>query len=237
MDNSGHTAGARAALTDAGTKALYDYWNALRNGRGAPLRREVDPTVLRGLLSSIFMLEMIDTQHAIFRIAGTALCAAFGREFRDHNFIEIWDKDSRTDVLHLLQRVTTRCEVGLIAAQAATLDRTVIPGEFLVLPLSDTNGQRTRVIGIAGCGERLQRLGWRKIVRLNARTIVSFDPASTVMPFVADTDASQRLTILRPPLQVVKTTSASVPPGLTQIKPARPNPWREHIRTLLQLDE
>ena len=228
--------GTRAVLTDPSTKALFDYWNALRNGRAAPIRREVDPVALRTILPRIFMLEMVDANHAIFRIAGTALCAAFGREFRDHNFVELWDRESRRDVLTLVQRVVERCEVGLIDAEAATLDRTVIKGEFLLLPLSDVNGHRTRLIGVAGCGERLERLGWRKLVRLSAKSTVAVDPAATAVAFRGE-DNERPTPAMRPPLAIVKPTSLSQKGATPPMRPVAVNPWRERLRLLLQLDE
>lgn len=222
--------GPRPALADASTKALYDYWNALRNGRALPLRREVDPIALRNILSRIFMLEMIDPHHAVFRIAGTALCAAFGREFRDHNFVEIWDRSARPEIINLFRRMTTHAEAGLINAEAATLDRSVIKCEVLILPLSDSNGQTTRLIGVAGCTESLERLGWRKLVRLHATRVACFDPTATVVSFSGEDSA-------RPMLSVVQPASGEpMPPGVTRL-PSGVIPWRDKLRTLLQIDE
>lgn len=223
--------GPRPALSDASTKALYDYWNALRNGRALPLRREVDPSAIRSLLPRIFMLEVVDAHHVIFRIAGTAICAAFGREFRDHNFIDVWNPTSRVDIVELLRRIACDHEAGLVRAEAATLDKSVVDCELLILPLKDANGATTRLIGVAGCQESLERLGWRKLVHLRALTSATFDPSETVVSFSGEES-------LRPPLAVVASPRPEARPrAVTPISSATGNSWRERLRLLLQLDE
>ena len=38
-----------------------------------------------------FILQRFDSEHAVFRLAGTEICHLFGREFRDQNFLNLWE--------------------------------------------------------------------------------------------------------------------------------------------------
>ena len=67
------------ALSQPVSKAVYDYWNALRNGRPLPLRRDIDPARMRSFLPHIMLLERVSSEETIFRLAGTSICHAFGR--------------------------------------------------------------------------------------------------------------------------------------------------------------
>ena len=63
-----------------GTIALFQYWNRLRDGRPAPRRTEVEPADIKTLLADTFILEKDTRGEAVFRLAGTRLCAIYGRE-------------------------------------------------------------------------------------------------------------------------------------------------------------
>ena len=91
-------------LTDRGTSAMKDqktidlflYWNRLRNGRPAPRRHEIEPADIRSLLGDTFILEEDTRGQAIFRLAGTRLCALFGQELKGFVFASLWnDRDRR----------------------------------------------------------------------------------------------------------------------------------------------
>ena len=60
------------------TRALFDYWNDLRNGRAAPFRSEIDPRKISISLENMFVMEALPNGQLRFRVAGTGLCAQFG---------------------------------------------------------------------------------------------------------------------------------------------------------------
>ena len=79
-----------------GSMALFQYWNRLRDGRPAPKRTEIEPADIKGLLADTFILERDSRGEAVFRLAGTRLCATFGRELKGFSFPSLWrPKDQR----------------------------------------------------------------------------------------------------------------------------------------------
>ena len=68
----------------------------LRNGRPAPKRTEIEPADIKRLLADTFILEKDTRGEAMFRLAGTRLCAIYGRELKGFSFPSLWrERDQR----------------------------------------------------------------------------------------------------------------------------------------------
>ncbi len=83
-------------------RELFDYWNERRGERLAPERAEIEPSAIRHVLGDTFVLEVNGAGNHLFRIAGTRLCALFGRELKTESFLPLWqrsaqDCDARAD--------------------------------------------------------------------------------------------------------------------------------------------
>ena len=76
-------------------QTLYGYWNALRAGRIAPRRLEIEPSRIGSILSETFMLERTDPATYHYRLAGTRLCEIFGFELRGTNLLDGWSEADR----------------------------------------------------------------------------------------------------------------------------------------------
>jgi hypothetical protein len=61
-------------------RELFDYWNERRGRRAAPERGDIEPGDIRGVLADTFILAFDAPASHPFRIAGTRVCALFGRE-------------------------------------------------------------------------------------------------------------------------------------------------------------
>ena len=77
------------------SRDLYAYWNALRLGRTAPERGDIDPAAIRQILAYTFILEvspvrMPQAREVTFRLSGTRLNALFQRDLKSRSFAEIW---------------------------------------------------------------------------------------------------------------------------------------------------
>jgi len=59
--------------------------------RAAPERSDIEPDAIRRALADTFIVAYDRGNGHAVRIAGTRLCAAFGREFRGAAFIDLWD--------------------------------------------------------------------------------------------------------------------------------------------------
>lgn len=78
------------------TIALFQYWDRLRGERPAPQRAEIEPADIKSLLADTFILEQDGRGEAIFRLAGTRVCAAYGRELKGYSFPLLWSlRDQR----------------------------------------------------------------------------------------------------------------------------------------------
>lgn len=177
MAQSGSGGGRTLGLRAEAGKQLYDYWNALRNGAAAPDRRDVDPAALRRFLASTLILEFTGDAHLLFRIAGTTVCCAFGRELRDHNFVSLWDGDARNEFLGAAA-VMRKSALGIVARfEALTLDRRAHDGEFVLLPLGGKSGPISGAIGHFHLYKGIENLAHGRLVRLNSKVMEVLDPA------------------------------------------------------------
>ena len=134
-------------MKHASTRELYDYWTSRRGTRAAPERNEIEPGAIRRVLADTFMLNFDPRGGHPFRIAGTRVCAAFGRELKGAAFTEIWDADSRQLVRDILAVVATE-SVGVVAAASGQSRAGAPLGlELLALPLAHRGGASTRILG------------------------------------------------------------------------------------------
>ena len=100
-------------------KELFDYWNHRRGRRAAPDRADIEPGAIRSVLADTFILSFDERSGHPFRIAGTRVCAAFGRELKNDPFLDLWDAESRAQVRDLLNVVTNET-VGVVASARGT---------------------------------------------------------------------------------------------------------------------
>ena len=100
------------------TRAVFDYWNKKRGTRPAPARADIDPTEIRHALGDTFMLAADFVDQLRFRLAGTRVCALFGREIKGEAFAALWSETSRQSIDDLLAIVTNEA-TGAVAGLTA----------------------------------------------------------------------------------------------------------------------
>jgi hypothetical protein len=133
-------------------RELYYYWNVQRGLRPAPERADIEPGAIRRALADTFILDQtIAIGHAagrhLFRVAGTRLCAAFGRELRGTTFLNLWDQESTRRISDLVG-VVTREFVGAVAgARGCSAEGDVLDFELVLLPLHHQTATDARVLG------------------------------------------------------------------------------------------
>jgi hypothetical protein len=134
-------------MKHSSTRELFDYWNLRRGTRSAPERGEIEPGAIRRVLADTFMLNFDPRIGHPFRIAGTRVCAAFGRELKGTAFTEIWAGASQDPVRDVLATVASE-QVGVVAgACGRSCEGAALELEFLVLPLAHRGGASTRILG------------------------------------------------------------------------------------------
>jgi hypothetical protein len=72
-------AGFIEAPRDPRTKALYEYWDGLRQGRTMPARADIDPTRIPGLLPYIIMYDVTPGGGYTIRLVGEEVVGFVGR--------------------------------------------------------------------------------------------------------------------------------------------------------------
>ena len=130
-------------------RELFDYWNERRGERLAPERADIEPAAIRHVLGDTFVTEMSGSENHQFRIAGTRLCALFGRELKAESFLKLWSRTGQTAIRELLAVVMDE-KVGVVAsATGTTADDILAPInlELLLLPLAFRSRGEARVMG------------------------------------------------------------------------------------------
>ncbi len=135
-------------MKHAASQELYAYWEERRGKRSAPERADIEPGAIRQVLSDAFILALDSGAGHPFRLAGTRVCALFGRELKGESFIGLWAAASQPIVSDLLAILIDE-RVGTVAGVTAhSADGDPIDLELLLLPLGASRPSLARTIGI-----------------------------------------------------------------------------------------
>jgi len=128
-------------------EALYDYWTRRRGDRPVPLRRDIEPADLARILPDLFILEHGAAADPRFRLAGTRLCAQFGRELKGGRFDALFPPDQRDRIARTVENVMAHRTPAILLVEAVdgALETTEI--EIVLLPLATTGRLADRIIG------------------------------------------------------------------------------------------
>lgn len=117
-------------------REFFAYWDERRAGAAAPERGDLAPEAVRHLLGDIFVLSYDAVGGHPFRVAGTRLCALFGRDLKGHSFTALFGPNSRReieDVIGIVAEETLATVAGVTARTPAGLPAHL---ELLLLPFS-----------------------------------------------------------------------------------------------------
>ncbi len=156
-------------MKHAASRELYAYWQELRGRRPAPERAEIEPAAIRQILSEAFILALDHSDGYPFRLAGTRVCALFGRELKGQSFLGLWDEASRRTILDLLSILADEW-VGTVAGVTAhNASGEAVELELLLLPLSASRPSLARTIGVLAPLKIPQWIGLESDRRIDAR--------------------------------------------------------------------
>jgi len=135
-------------MKHASSRELHAYWEKRRGHRPAPERAEIEPGAIRQVLSDTFVLALDASTGHPFRLAGTRVCALFGRELKGETFIGLWAPASQSIVIDLLAILADET-VGTVAGVTAhNRSGEAIELELLLLPLVAPRASLGRTIGV-----------------------------------------------------------------------------------------
>jgi hypothetical protein len=162
-------------MNQNGSITLFHYWNRLRGGRPAPKRSEIEPADIKSLLADTFILEKDTRGEAVFRLAGTRLCAVYGRELKGFSFPSLWREKDQRLVSKLIHGVLDQKSVVLITYEGFSRNERSGKFELLALPL-DGGVENPRCLGVISAAEKPFWLGADPIVDALIDSIRVVDP-------------------------------------------------------------
>lgn len=158
-----------------GSLALFQYWNRLRNGRAAPKRTEIEPADIKSLLGDTFILERDMRGEAIFRLAGTRICATFGRELKGFALASIWRDNDRRMISRLVDSVFQSKSVIVFDFEGFSREDRSTAFEIVLLPL-DGGLENPRCLGAMSAGLKPFWLGAEPLVDCKMGSVRIIDP-------------------------------------------------------------
>lgn len=158
-----------------GSINLFQYWNRLRNGRPAPKRTEIEPADIKSLLADTFILEKDTRGEAVFRLAGTRLCAVYGRELKGFSFPSLWRTSDQRLVAKLAHGVFQSKSVVVMAFEGHSRNGRSTSFELLLLPL-DGGVESPRSLGVISAVGRPFWLGADPVVDAVLESVRVVDP-------------------------------------------------------------
>jgi len=158
-----------------GTISLFQYWDRLRDGRPAPRRTEIEPADIKTLLADTFILEKDARGEAVFRLAGTRLCAIFGRELKGFAFTSLWTQKDQRVAARLIHGTLHQHSVVVIDIEGVSRSGRRNSFEMLALPL-EGGIDNPRALGAIMALEKPYWLGADPIVECRVEALRVVDP-------------------------------------------------------------
>lgn len=131
------------------SRDFYDHWLTLAQRRGGiPLREDLDPADITGLLPHLFIVEKIrETGRFFFRLSGTRIREIMGAENTRHFLDELLHGDDLATVSAMFDQVLGQ-GVCIRSIEGLTYsDRSYLRVEIVRLPLRAADGECRLVLG------------------------------------------------------------------------------------------
>ncbi len=158
-----------------GSVTLFQYWDRLRGNRPAPKRTEVEPADIKMLLADTFILEKDARGEAVFRLAGTRLCAVFGKELKGFAFSSLWSGRDRSVAAKLARSAFDAKSVVTFSFEGRTQKGEAANFELLLLPL-DGGVESPRALGSIIACEKPFWLGTEPVIECRISSLRLIDP-------------------------------------------------------------
>jgi hypothetical protein len=153
------------------SQRVLRHWNDRRRNRAAPERGDIDPAAIRQSLADTFMLAADFVGTLRFRLAGTRICALFGREVKGWSFADLWSEESRGGIDPLLAALSQEKTGAVAGLVGETADGDELELELLLLPLAHRGEARIRALGVLAPMQPPYWLGEKALVQLKLGTV------------------------------------------------------------------
>jgi len=154
---------------------LESYWASLPRRNGVPMRKDVDPAAMAGLLEDSFILERVAPGVARIRVAGRNFGRLIGVEPRGLPLTAAFLTDARAEMSkHLEAAFMSPAIVELALEAPRAVGQPHLQGKILLLPLRDDHGRVSRMLGVLVMSG-LRGLGGRRFI-VSAKTPARVEP-------------------------------------------------------------
>jgi hypothetical protein len=130
------------------SRAFYAYWDDKRGAARAPDRSEIEPHALREHLGDIFVLACDARAGYPFRVAGTRVCALFGRDMKNASFPALFAPESRGEIEEVIAAVAEDTLPAIAGLTAMTPAGGRAHLELLLLPFQARAHMPVSVTGL-----------------------------------------------------------------------------------------
>jgi hypothetical protein len=154
------------------SRAFFAYWDTQRGHARAPDRSDIEPSAIRELLGDIFVLSADDAAGYPFRVAGTRLCALFGRDLKEASFPALFSTEGRREMEDIVSIVAADMLPVVAGVTAPSAHGATAYLELLLLPFNARAHEPISLTGLlAPIGECREAVGelsltsWRYLHR------------------------------------------------------------------------
>jgi hypothetical protein len=123
------------------------YWQAKRGNRSMPSRRDIDPVEVPKLLPNLQLIEMVAGGRWRYRLIGTALVEAFGRDYTGQFPDELFDAPRARSIIETHNAVREARQPMFLRSRYITTKDVDIVANRLYLPLSDDDREVNMILG------------------------------------------------------------------------------------------
>jgi hypothetical protein len=118
------------------SRDFFAYWDGKRGDARAPDRSDFDPNAVRELLADTFVLSCDAKAAYPFRVAGTRVCALFGRDVKDRSFPALFAAESRSEITEIIAAVADEMLPAIAGLTATSPQGALTRLELLLLPFN-----------------------------------------------------------------------------------------------------
>lgn len=126
---------------------LVGYWSGLRTGRELSNGTDLDKRIIDCLAPNIFILEIINSGEAIYRIAGHSIRSQIGHNPQGRNFFDYWDCRNRKTLKTFFETAIARDQPLCLSSVGPISKTEAIELETVLVPVTILSAQKKNFIG------------------------------------------------------------------------------------------